>query len=122
MTGGGPTLRAVEIDAFGLAVGTALVAGGLSLAAPFLTALVGALAALAVASWAMAFGSVRPTARSLRARGPGLGSLALGGSIFIGAPAALLPYRGLVLAVTLVPLWALERSARRRAAGAPGAE
>ena len=114
---GGPL--AVELDALGLAVGLAIVTGGLSLLAPFLVALVEALAALAVASWAMVVAEDRaagPAPRSRR-RAMALAILVLGASGFLLAPSAAAPFRGILLALTLVPLWAVERRARRSSPG-----
>lgn len=106
-------------DTLGLAVGLALVAGGLSLVAPFLVALVGALAALAVAGWVVGRrrGTVagRP-ARRARSAAP-IGILAVGGALFVAPPEALVPYRGLLLALTLVPLWWETRDGRGRPGG-----
>ncbi len=117
-----PASHTLELDTFGLAVGTALIAGGLSVVAPFLAALVGALAALALASWAMALGSGRWTRARWRSSGPGLVALALGALGFLDPPTALSAYRGLVLAIGLVPLWVLERRASDRPARAPEVE
>lgn len=114
--------RTLELDTFGLAVGTALIAGGLSVVASFLAALVGALAALALASWAMALGPDRWTRGRWRSSGPGLAALALGALGFLHPPTGLIAYRGLVLALGLVPLWVLERRASERPVRAPRVE
>ena len=114
MTGRAPDPRAVspgELDTFRVAVGLSIVAGGLALAAPFLDGLVAALAALAAAGW------VSGRARVRRAGGPGVDSarlaalacVAFGAVAFLflhGSPGAA---RGLVLGLSWLPLWWLER-------------
>lgn len=106
----------VEFEVFGTAVGGGLVAGALSIVAPFLLGLTGTLTALAVAGWAR-----------LHARGGRTGSTVLGGRgslalallgggalMFLFPPEGLQAFRGLVLAVSTVPLWWLERARSRR--------
>ncbi len=102
-------------DAFGTAVGLAVVAGALSLLVPALAALVGTLAALAVAGWA----SIRyqnrrfRTPPGARARGAALGVVALVGALYLDPPGPLAPARGFLLALGLVPLWVAERRTPR---------
>ncbi|MGP8076411.1 MAG: hypothetical protein ACLP8Y_06755 [Thermoplasmata archaeon] len=101
-----------EFEAFGAAVGSAVVCGALSLVVPLLIAPTATLVCLALAAWVS----------TSRRRGPltfsGLGnsSLAslcvLGGSAagFLTAPSFLAPFRGLLLAGGLVPLFLAERT------------
>jgi CHASE2 domain-containing sensor protein len=98
-------------DVVGVSVGAALVSGALSLAAPDLAALTESLAALALAGWFLlaraASGSLRrmfagPSAVALASVGAGMGLFLLGGGI-------LAPFKGLVEALLLVPLWAVAR-------------
>jgi hypothetical protein len=106
------TAGAEEFDVVSVAVGTALVSGGLAVVLPSLGALTVALAVLAWTGW-LAF--VRRTPRSLRqvVRGrvrwailsSGAGALA-----FLLPLAGGLPFRPLVLALSLVPLWRVARS------------
>ncbi len=96
-----------------MAVGAALVSGSLSLLAPYLASLTGALAALALAGWAVrrsAHLRGGPGASLGVAEGFGLGALALGGALFLAGPTPFLSVRGLVLAVSLLPLWAAARN------------
>lgn len=103
--------RFVEFEAFGAAVGSAVVCGALSAAFPVLVAPTATLAALALAGWA----SLAHRRGALHRRGFGVGPaaalaiLAGAGVGFLVAPPALLPFRGLLLAGGLVPLFALER-------------
>jgi hypothetical protein len=113
----GPTFPVVEFDTFSVAVGTALVAGALSILASFLDALTGTLAALALASWVALRSPVTKEWRDFfrAGRGVGLGTLCMGAAIFLLPPYPLASIRGLLLAVTLLPLWWSERR------GTPGA-
>lgn len=107
--------RSLELDTWGMSVGTALISGALSVELPFLVALTGTLAALAVASWAMIQNRAPPAERpTLRApQAVGFGILALGAGLFLLPPPPLAPFRGLLLAAALLPLWWTEP--RRRA-------
>ncbi|HXY47444.1 MAG TPA: hypothetical protein VEK13_06080 [Thermoplasmata archaeon] len=109
-------LRFIGFDALGLAVGTALVAGALSLVAPFLTALTGTLGALAVASWAMVQTPRRSAGRRYLAQGwiAPLSILSAGTIVFLVPLRELDPFRALLLALSLVPLWWSERPLRSR--------
>lgn len=102
----------------GGSVGAALVSGGLSVAAPTLAALTGSLATLAVAGWiALARPSSGSLRRMLTARSGGaLLSVGLGSTVYLAGAGALSPFRGLVLGLSLVPLWAV---ARRLSPGGP---
>lgn len=96
--------------AFGMSVGLALIAGALALEIPSLAALVGTLAALALAGWAA--GARGRTARSGRGRWSVAGAFVLLGVaalFFVSAPPALAETRGLALALGLLPLWLVER-------------
>lgn len=119
MTGRGSPSVPLGFEAFGTACGLAIVAGALSAFAPALSMLTAALAALAVAGWA-----------SLRApAGPGKGArtraakayllpfvaLATAGVLFLDPAAPVGPWRALVLALGLVPLWSVERLRPRTA-------
>ena len=98
-------------EAFGVAVGATLVSGALSLAAPFLIALTGALAALAIAGWSARLRRTGPFRAGLLRPRP-IVALAILGSvtvIFLFPPTALDAARGLILALGLLPLWAVER-------------
>ena len=103
-------------EPFRSAVALAFLAGAAALALPWLAGLVGALAALALAAWAA----------ELPVRGPPLGSprsvaalavLAVSGLVFVGGYGSAAPFRGLLLAAGLLPLWAVRRNA---AAGRSG--
>ncbi len=109
--------RSIGFDALGLAVGTALVAGALSLVAPFLIALTGTLAALSVASWTMVQspGGFAGWRYLTRDRIAPLTILCAGSMVFLLPPRELVSVRGLLLALSLVPLWWAERPARRPA-------
>lgn len=99
----------IEFDAFGAAVGAALVCGGLSILFSPLLAPTATLAALAVAGWASLlrrrqfswFGVERGTAFSL---------CVLGGAAaaFLLDPPALAPVRGFLLGGSLLPLFISE--------------
>lgn|GEM_PF-1897159 len=115
MSAPGRHLDEMGFDTFGVAVATALVAGGLSLLAPFLTALTGTLAALAVTSWVVLHGQRNGTWREFltAARKLGLGILGVGAALFLLPSGPLVPLRGIVLALTLLPLWWVERGRTR---------
>lgn len=118
-TRSGPT--ELDFEAFGLAVGSAVISGALSLALPFLAALTGSLAALAVAGW-IARQRHRGVPRSelRRARVVGAGALlVLAIVLYVAPPVSLEPGRGLALGLGLVPLWIVER---RRSGGAASTE
>jgi uncharacterized membrane protein len=101
----------IDFDTFSVAVGLALIAGGLALVAPDLDSLTVALAALAAAGWA-AGRSLDRTQRVeaiLSTRAIGILAMALGSVAFLALPPPLGVGRGLVLALSLVPLWLIER-------------
>lgn len=104
--------RLFEFEAFGAAVGSAVVCGALSVLVPMLIAPTATLAALALAGW-LSLARRRGTL-SRGGFGPGpvaalciLGGVSVG---FLASPPFLSPYRGLLLAVGLVPLFAVGRA------------
>lgn len=102
----------IEFDAFNVGVGLGVIAGGLSMVAPYLDALTAALAALACAGWAAAR-SRRVTGRAARVvsmQGAGVLSLSLGTGAFFLLPGPMAVARGLALGLSLVPLWFVERT------------
>jgi len=116
MTGRPRRLPVLEFEVVGIAVGTAVVSGALSLLVPYLASLTGALAALAVAGWA-----ARRAARAPSGPPPflaagewlALGSVALGGVLFLRGPSPLPVFRGLLLGLALIPLWCVARTLPR---------
>jgi hypothetical protein len=113
MRRGSRRLPLVEFDAFGAAVGAALVSGGLAVVLPFLAALTGTMVAIAFAAWAVLLRSRGAGARAdvLRPRSVlALGCLAVGAAVYLGAPEPIGAFRGLALGVSVVPLWSLERN------------
>jgi len=107
---GDPTF-AGEFDVVGVAVGTALVSGGLAVVGPSLAALTGALAALAWTGWiSLVRRRALPIVPLLRgaARWSVVSSSA-GLLVFLFGPTELDPFRALVLAVSLLPLWTVAR-------------
>ena len=116
-----PLPAAVEFDTFRVAVGLAVIVGALALVAPYLTALTAVLAALAAAGWAAGRARDRSVGGLVPGHAWGLLVAALGAGAFFLLVGPLQAARGLALALSLVPLWWVERSrASRRAAGAPG--
>jgi len=115
MTAGAGPASPFEFEAFGAATGCAVVSGALSLIAPYLTALTGALAALAVAGWISTLRrrSIGATELLRPALLGSLAGLAIGVGIFLFAAPPLGTARGLLLALTLVPIWLLERRPAR---------
>jgi len=111
VSGPGPRPPVLEFEAFGAAVGAAVVSGACALVEPFLAALTGALAALAVAGWVSLLRG-RRVARGDLAR-PGtvlaLGLLAVAAALYLLAAPELAATRGLLLGAGLVPLWLVER-------------
>ena len=106
-------LEAAGIDAFGTAVGLAVISGALAILTPFLAELTAALAALALAAWLVAGGGTV----ALRHRLPSGGwwafvPLAAGAGVFLGFSSVPVGERALLLGLSLVPLWVAER--RRR--------
>jgi len=111
MTGSVGFGTAFDFEAFGVAVGSALVCGVLSTFVTWLVSPTATLSALALAGWLSlsrrrgtlswhGFDTRTTTALSL------LGGAAAG---FLLPPAPLVPVRGLLLAGGLVPLLAVER-------------
>jgi len=102
-------IELLGFEAFGVAVGATLVSGALSLAAPFLIALTGALAALAIAGWSARLRRTGPFRAGLLRPIVALAILGSVTVIFLFPPTALDAARGLILALGLLPLWAVER-------------
>jgi len=117
VTARGPADRPVEFEAFGASVGSAVICGALSVLAPVLDSATAALAALAVAGWVSRARQTGALARDRMGRSPvaALGSLGGAGVLFLVPPPALVPFRGLLLGVSLVPLFLAERSRSVRA-------
>ncbi len=111
MTATGPPGVSVEFEAFGAAVGSAVVAGALSIVAPFLSALTAALAALAVAGWfsrRLGSGSAwREVVRRDRLAGAAL--VGAGAVVFLVPVPGLENLKALLLGLSFVPLWLVER-------------
>lgn len=111
MSGARPTpsssAATLELDTFRVALGLAIVTGGLALVAPYLNALTAALVALAVAGWAAGLGRdhAMDLPGALSARAVGLLSLAIGIGSFFLLPNPLALARGLVLALAVLPMW-----------------
>lgn len=101
-----------EFEAFGAAVGLALVCGAFSVIIPLLIAPTATLAALALAGWISL--TRRRGSLTRRSLGPvplaALCVLAGAAAGFLVPPSFLAPFRGLLLAGGLVPLFAVERS------------
>lgn len=105
----------VEFEAFGVAVGSALVCGALSTFVPLLVAPTATLAALALAGWVSRLRRRGSLSRPGIGLGPTLALGLLGGAAlaFLDPPAPVAPLRGLLLAGGLLPLFAAERHGSR---------
>lgn len=105
----------IEFEAFGVAVGSALVCGALSTFVPFLVAPTATLSALALAGWVSQLRRRGSLSRSGIGLGPSLALGLLGGAAltFLDPPAPLAPVRGLLLAGGLLPLLVSERHGSR---------
>lgn len=116
MTAKTPLFPRFEFEAFGAAVGSALVCGSLSVLSPVLVAPTATLAALALAGW-VSLGRRQGLPIRGRFRGPStfafviLGATTLG---FLIPPPPLAPFRALLLAGGLVPLLMAERTRSAR--------
>jgi hypothetical protein len=114
MNEGAGTPRLFEFEAFGAAVGSAVVCGALSVPVPILIAPTATLTALAVAGWLSPARRRGSLTRSTF--GPALVAAltVLGGASagFLAPPWFLSPYRGLILAGSLVPLFVVGRDRR----------
>ncbi len=102
---------AVEFDVVGVSVGGALVSGGLSVFAPNLAALTASLAVLAVAGWLVLLRQARASLRPGRRESSGwaIAAVGVGFTLFLSGVGPLLTFRGLLLGLSLVPLWAVAR-------------
>jgi hypothetical protein len=100
-----------DFDVLAAAATCSLIAGALSLLAPFLTALTATLVALTFAGWCSSLGRQGRPARAVARWDRGVALAALGLSIFFSlAPVGpILPFRGLILGSAAVPLWWVER-------------
>ncbi len=112
MTAGRGPPRLFEFEAFGAAVGSAVVCGALSVLVPILVAPTATLAALALAGWLSLARRRGSLSRGNFGPGPAVALCILGGASvgFLASPPFLLPYRGLLLAGGLVPLFAVGRA------------
>ncbi len=112
MTDGARVVPLFEFEAFSAAVGSGVVCGALSFVVPFLVAPTASLAALALAGWV----SIARRRGSLTRTGIGTGPavalciLGVAAAAFLVPPPTLAPFRGLLLAVSLVPLLVAERT------------
>lgn len=99
-------------DAGSTATGLGLITGALAILDSFLAVLTGTLAAIAVAAWAIerrrSPGSPVPRFRGRTVFA--LGALAVGSGLFLAPPAGIAPFRALLLALLLLPLWYDTRS------------
>jgi len=111
MTGRSPSGFPVEFDVLGVSVGAAVVSGALSVVAPPLDALTGALTVLALAGWLVLLRRAPAPWRRTEIGRPALAlaAVALGAVLFLGSPGVVPEYRGMVLGLSLVPLWAVGR-------------
>lgn len=95
----------LEFEVVGVAAGIGVVSGALALVGPYLAALTGALAALALAGWLAA--RSRTPGVALVDRGGALALVILGAAavIYVAPPVGLASVRALLLGLALVPLW-----------------
>jgi hypothetical protein len=111
-----PGLRPLsDSEVVGVAVGGAGVSALLSLVAPYLVSLTGALSAIAFAGWvatrADARGGVRPSLRPVAWLV--LTGLAVGAVLFLAPPGPMVRFRALPLGAALVPLWKISPRGNR---------
>jgi hypothetical protein len=106
-----PALSAPEFDSFSVAAGSSLITGALSVVAPFLTALSVTLVVLAMAGWVATLRKQRSGGRSIvpSRRWAALATLAAGAVLFLIPAPVPEAFHGLVLPLSLVPLWLVER-------------
>jgi len=104
--------RLFEFEAFGTAVGLAIICGGLSLPFPILISPTAALAALALAGWLSLVHrrSSGTGGRVERRAMAALVVLGVAGAGFLDSPPPLSPFRGLFLACGLLPLLWVSRA------------
>jgi hypothetical protein len=116
-----PSAAAIEFDTFSVAVGLAIVAGGLALVVPYLNGLTVALVALAAAGWAAgrASASAHRIFRTLSSQATGLLAAIAGAGAFFLLPDPFAHVRGLLFSLSLLPLWWTER---RGTSGTPARE
>ena len=103
----GRALPSIELEVVGASTGVAIVAGALAVEAPYLAALTGTLAALALAGWvAVRTGRPGRPATEFRPRdAAALSALMLGTVAFLWPAGPVDRFRALVLALALLPLW-----------------
>jgi hypothetical protein len=101
-----------EFETFGAAVGSAVICGALSVLVPTLIAATATLVALALAGWLSLARRRGVLTRQGLGRGPIAAMFILGGAGvgFVAPPSFLLPFRGLLLAGGLLPLFVVGRS------------
>jgi len=112
MRNGAGVVPIFEFEAFGAAVASALVCGAFSLLVSFLVAPTATLVCLALAGW-VSIARRRGYLTWTSLGSPSLAALCvLGGSAvgFFVSPSILVPFRGLLLAGGLVPLFVVERT------------
>jgi hypothetical protein len=113
MSGDRPPAGELGFEAFGTSCGLAVVAGALSALAPAFAALTATLVALALAGWASihrrASWPRQPLDAALATYVAPFAVLGVAGAVFVDPPAAFAPWRALLLALGLVPLWVVER-------------
>jgi len=111
MIGNPGTPSAHEFEPFGVAVGAAAVCGILSVFTSWLVAPTASLSALALAGW-VSLARRRGTLAWRHLRGASAAAFGvLGGAAvgFLDPPAPLAPFRGLLLAGSLVPFFVVDR-------------
>ncbi len=111
MTGREPWPPMAEFDVLGTAVVCAVIAGALSLLAPFLFALTATLVALALAGWCSGLGRTGNPVRALGRpyRILAVSVLVLATVLALASPWSIGAFRGLVLGLGTVPLWWFDR-------------
>jgi hypothetical protein len=104
-----------EIDPFRTAVAFAVISGALALIIPWLGSLTAALAALAIASWVRQHpipASPRVTDRAGAVVAVACGAVGTTAFLFLPSPWSIA--RALLLGLSLLPLWRLDRRISRR--------
>jgi len=111
MIGIAAAVTAYDFEPFGVAVGAAVVCGGLSAFIPWLIAPTASLTALALAGW-VSLARRRGNLSWKHLRGASLAGLGvLGGTAFgfLDPPTSLVPLRGLLLAGGLLAFFVVDR-------------
>ncbi len=107
-------------DPFGLAVALSAVAGVLSTRVDFLSGLVAALVALALATWASRRGRLRAAAPLTWPELLGLGAIAAAAAVWVVGDGPWSEVRGALLGLSVAPLYLVDRRGRRARPGARG--